>query len=88
MSKKCFQRSIVLLTTLVLFATGCATAPFDYPREANVAVNAAEDTTLRREVEEWRATNPGPSGFYPLVAGQDAFAASSGSGHTGTIPAR
>ena len=57
----------------LLLATGCASAPFDYPREASIAVLATGDTLLGREVRDWRAENPGPSGFYPLIQGRDAL---------------
>lgn len=69
------QRSTFLVTALLLLATGCATAPFDYPRDTTVAIDAMEDTRLRRAVDRWADNNPGPSGFYPLIAGQDAFGA-------------
>jgi putative cardiolipin synthase len=65
----------ILLTTNLLLAAGCATAPFDYPRESSVAINTSENTAARRLVEEWKGENPGPSGFYPLISGQDALGA-------------
>jgi putative cardiolipin synthase len=43
----------LLLSAVLLLASGCATAPFDYPRESSVAVSAAENSGLRQEVEEW-----------------------------------
>ena len=64
-----------LSAALLLLCAGCATAPFDYPREASYAINPAEETHLKVAVNEWRSQNPGPSGFYPLVAGNDAFGA-------------
>jgi putative cardiolipin synthase len=65
----------LLLSAVLLFASGCATAPFDYPRDSSVAVSAAEDSGLRQQVDQWREENVGPSGFYPLISGQDAFGA-------------
>ncbi len=64
---------VFLLALFVL--SGCATVDFDYPRVASVAIDPNEDTTLKRGVDEWLATNPGPSGFYPLVSGSDALGA-------------
>ena len=64
-----------LLALLLLAFAGCATVDFDYPREASVAIDANEDTTLKRRVDEWIAANPGPSGFYPLISGTDALGA-------------
>ncbi len=54
---------------------GCATVDFDYPRDASVAIDPNEDTTLKRGVDEWLEVNPGPSGFYPLIHGTDALGA-------------
>jgi len=65
-------------STLILFLftlAGCATVDFDYPRDASVAIDPSEDTTLHRRVDDWLATNPGPSGFYPLINGTDALGA-------------
>ncbi len=64
-----------LLTASVLLLYGCATAPFDYPREASMAIDPQTDTALKRSVDGWLAEHPGPSGFYPLVAGNDALGA-------------
>lgn len=66
------HRAILLA---VLLVSGCATAPFDYPRDNSVAVSPSEETTLRQRSLEWQETNSGPSGFYPLVSGHDAFGA-------------
>jgi putative cardiolipin synthase len=64
-----------LFVLFLLAFSGCATVDFDYPREASVAIDTSEDTTLKRRVEEWLADNPGPSGFYPLISGTDALGA-------------
>ena len=64
------------LTFLVLLGlSGCAVAPFDYPRESSVATSPTEETVLRQWTEDWLAANPGPSGFYPLISGHDALGA-------------
>ena len=65
----------LLIFLAVLGLSGCATAPFDYPRESSVAISPTEETSLRRRAESWVAENPGPSGFYPLISGHDAFGA-------------
>ncbi len=62
-------------TLLLVFLSGCATVSLDYPREASYALDPTTPTTLKREVDEWRSVNPGPSGFYPLVDGNDAMGA-------------
>ncbi|MFW2405932.1 MAG: phospholipase D family protein [Gammaproteobacteria bacterium] len=67
------RTTIALLVVLTL--AGCATTDFDYPRDASVAIEADTDTTLKRRVDDWLATNPGPSGFYPLISGTDALGA-------------
>ena len=58
-----------VLAFLIIALAGCATVDFDYPRDASVAIDPNEDTTLKRNVDEWLRTNPGPSGFYPLISG-------------------
>jgi putative cardiolipin synthase len=65
----------VALPALVLALTGCASVPFDYPRENSYAVTVTNDTSIGREVTEWTEAHNGLSGFYPLVEGMDAFAA-------------
>ncbi len=65
----------VLITALLCMASGCAVAPFDYPREPSLAMSPNHDTLLRRQVELWKTDNPGPSGFFPLVSGHDALGA-------------
>ena len=67
-------RCSALILFLITLA-GCATVDFDYPRDASVAINPTEDTALKRRVDDWLTTNPGPSGFYPLINGTDALGA-------------
>lgn len=66
---------LVTTSLILLMLAACATVDFDYPRDASVAIDANQDTTLKRRVDAWLATNPGPSGFYPLVSGTDALGA-------------
>jgi len=68
-----FRIPIFLLYVAIL--SGCATLDFDYPRVASVAVDSSEDTSLKHRVDDWLASNTGPSGFYPLVSGTDALGA-------------
>jgi len=60
---------------LSLYLAGCATAPLDFPKNYSEAIVDTADTHLGKEVAEWTAKHPGKSGFYPLVAGIDAFGA-------------
>jgi putative cardiolipin synthase len=60
---------------LSLFLAGCATAPLDFPKTHSEALVDTGDTYLGKEVAEWVEKHPGKSGFYPLVAGIDAFGA-------------
>lgn len=69
-----FTRALTLVV-LSLFLAACATAPFDYPRNYSEAITDTGDTHLGKEVAEWTVAHPGKSGFYPLVAGIDAFGA-------------
>ena len=71
MSKR-FTASLMPIL-FVLFLAGCASAPFDYPRQSSEAIAGTGDTYLGREVAEWTAENPGKSGFYPLIEGLDAL---------------
>ena len=61
------------LQVLLLLLAGCATVPLDYPRDESFALDPDTPTTLKREIDEWCAVNPGPSGFYPLRDGNDAL---------------
>lgn len=67
------RHTITVFAALLLSA--CATAPFDYPRDESYAINAETPTRIKAAVDEWRAHNPGPSGFYPLVDGMSALGA-------------
>ena len=67
-------RQIIALVP-VLLLSACATVSFDYPREESVAIDANTSTALKTVVDEWRAENPGPSGFFPLMEGMSALGA-------------
>ena len=70
--KNLFSRSFAALA-LVLFITGCATAPLDFPRGYSEAETDTGNTYLGKEVAEWTVAHPGKSGFYPLIKGLDAL---------------
>jgi putative cardiolipin synthase len=56
---------------------GCASAPLDYPKQTSTAI-AIGDTMHTREaaeVNKWMEGRTDINGFYPLVAGFDAFGA-------------
>lgn len=65
----------IVLLWVVLATAGCATAPFDYPRESSTAIDPNTETSLQATVLEWQEVNPGPSGFYALVRGSEGFGA-------------
>ena len=73
-AKNFFSRTLAIVA-LVLFVTGCATAPLDFPRDYSEAVTDTGNTYLGKEVAEWTGTHPGKSGFYPLIEGLDALGA-------------
>lgn len=68
---------IHLATTLLatLLAVGCASVPFDYPRDASEAIAPSQATTLGQEAADWSTANGGSSGFLPLTSGMDALGA-------------
>lgn len=68
-------RHLAITITTAFLLVGCATPDFDYPREASSAIDPATDTFLKRDVDRWLAENPGPSGFFPVVHGNDALGA-------------
>jgi len=72
--KQLFFNTLASLV-LVLFLTGCATAPLDFPKDHSEAITDTGDTYLGKGAAEWTAKHPGKSGFYPLVAGFDALGA-------------
>jgi len=62
------------LLALALLA-GCASVPFDYPRESSETIDPGTETNIKIVVDSWQTTNPGPSGFYPLTDGTSALGA-------------
>lgn len=73
MNKSIFKTFLPVL--LVLFLTGCATAPLDFPKTPSEALSGTGDTRLGKGVAAWTAARPGESGFYPLSKGLDALGA-------------
>jgi len=67
-----FSRAFVSIVLALLMA-GCATAPFDFPKQYSEAIVGTGDTYLGKEVSEWVADHPGKSGFFPLLDGLDAL---------------
>ena len=59
----------------VMIATGCASVPLDYPKNASSALVSTADTTLAKSSASWRAADTARNGFYPLTEGLDAFGA-------------
>jgi len=41
----------ILLLCLTLAMAGCATTRFDYPKETSTAISAAEESSLRTQVQ-------------------------------------
>jgi putative cardiolipin synthase len=54
---------------------GCASAPLDYPKQASVAIGDTSNTREAAEVNKWMEGKTDINGFYPLLAGFDAFGA-------------
>ena len=65
-------RSFVILFPAAL-AAGCATVPFDDPKDFSTSITDTADTNLGRDVAVWTAQHEGLSGFYPLTQGMDAL---------------
>ena len=64
---------VAILALAFTVIVGCSTLSFDYPREHSTAVSASLDSKLKGRVDNWQQSNDGPSGFYPLIGGNDAF---------------
>jgi len=67
--------SLLLFVFASTFIGGCATIPFDQPKESSYAITDTSDTVIARDVSEWTSANGNLSGFYPLLSGMDAFGA-------------
>ena len=65
----------LIAVVFALFLAGCASAPLDFPKQYSETITGTGDTNLAGEVAEWTSNHPDKSGFYPLVAGIDAFGA-------------
>ena len=73
LSMRTLQTCFVLICLALL--SGCATIDLDYPRTKSTAYTDTDDTQLGRAVSEHKSSQPGESGFFPLVDGIDALAA-------------
>ncbi len=62
-----------LLSILLLFVTGCASIPTDYPRTASTAFQEHEGTVIGKQFAEDAAQHPGASGFDIIRYGKNAF---------------
>jgi putative cardiolipin synthase len=60
---------------LVALVAGCASAPLNYPKVLSSALSDTEQTALAQASAAWRTPHPELNGFYPLMAGMDAFGA-------------
>jgi len=60
---------------LIAIVAGCASAPLDYPKQTSVAIGETSHTSEAAQVNKWMAGRTDINGFYPLVAGFDAFGA-------------
>ncbi len=71
------HRTLSSICCLLLMAivAGCASAPLDYPKQASVAIGDTSNTREAAEVNKWMEGKTDINGFYPLVAGFDAFGA-------------
>jgi putative cardiolipin synthase len=66
-------RHVVLCCAL--FLAGCASVPFDYPRDSSQARPVSQHTTLGLDALEWREQHGEQSGFLGLSHGIDALGA-------------
>ncbi|MEA3410046.1 MAG: phospholipase D family protein [Pseudomonadota bacterium] len=64
-----------LLLGISLFIAGCASAPFDSPKETSVAIEGTSHSREATGVIEWLDGRTDANGFYPLIEGFDAFGA-------------
>ena len=69
------RRARLAVALLLLVLSGCASISLDVPRVPSTAIVDTADTTFGRDVSAWASNHDGLSGFYPLSAGMDAFAA-------------
>ena len=65
-----------VITLILLFAAGCATIDYDYPRSESYFLPDTSDTRLAETIEPVVAKHPpDKSGFYPINDGINALAA-------------
>lgn len=68
------QIANVVTWLAIMMLAGCATAPFDYPKEQSYAIEDTSSTREAREISRWVGED-NVNGFYPLTEGFDAFGA-------------
>ncbi len=67
--------SLVLLSWIVLLLAGCASVPFDYPREPSLAIPVDAESELGEAALEWQQKHGEKMGFLGLPDGADALGA-------------
>lgn len=67
-------RLLLLLTCAVVIA-GCASVPFDYPREQSEALSPRIESQMGEALAEWRANHGDEAGLLGLYSGVDALGA-------------
>ncbi len=73
MSNRGFTLRKISCLIAVIALAGCASVPLDFPKTESFVLTATEYTSLAESSINWRAEDPGRSGFYPLIEGLDAF---------------
>ncbi|KZX57069.1 hypothetical protein A3709_04705 [Halioglobus sp. HI00S01] len=63
----------LITACLVLFLSACASLPDDVQRTASYAIADIDGTRLHSDLQDVIDANPDKSGFYTLMAGEDAF---------------
>lgn len=66
---------LVLLVLLALSVVGCASVPFDYPREPSHVLPLDAGSEMGEAAVEWQRTHGDKSGFLGLPDGADALGA-------------
>jgi putative cardiolipin synthase len=64
-----------IASAVLMLLAGCASAPLDYPKQASVAIAETSHTRDAADASKWLEGKTDVNGFYPLVAGFDAFGA-------------
>ncbi|MEH6606429.1 MAG: phospholipase D-like domain-containing protein, partial [Pseudomonadales bacterium] len=70
-----FARRSSLISFLFILAvvSGCASVPFDYPKQESQVTRISDATKLGRNGLEWAEEHGSQSGFIPLTGGNDAL---------------